>query len=145
MRAGVAPSVVPFNLDLKKPIKKEEKIQIFIDYNLAYSVWTDSDLGIDFLSGRVRSSRGRLAASVSRIDGRLDEAVVQLRQKGTASVPDAGDSGDQCKELAKSGSMKFMCGNLMGRKAHIGEVAISTSKGNVYISLTPYASRNPFA
>ena len=32
----------------------------------------------------------------------------------------------------------------MGKKAHIGEVVVSTSKGNVHISVTPYASKNPF-
>ena len=138
------PRVVPFLVDLGEPIKKGDRIEVMIDDNLAYSVWTDSDMGVDFLSGRVRSRRGKLAASVLRSDGKLDSAVVQFRQTGSAFVPSGGDSSRECKERAKSGAIKFLCENSMGKNSYIGEVVISTSKGNAHVSLTPYASKDPF-
>jgi len=138
-------SLVPFTVKLKESISQNEKIEIHIDGNLAYSVWSDSDLGIYLLSGRVRSLHGKISASVLREGGRIDKSVAQIYQTGTISIPIAGDTNRAYKDRSKPGVYKFIfTNNSMGRNGHIGEIVVSTQQGNAHILLTPFASANPY-
>jgi ankyrin repeat protein len=139
-----APWVVPFKVMLQEPLKKDEKLQLFIDNHLAYTLWSDKDLGIDFFSGRVRSPQGMLVAVVLRRDGERDEANVRLSQKESISIPEVADYQTDCKERAVAGEIRFLCKNEMGGEAYIGEIEILTAEGNIHVQLAPYASKNPY-
>jgi len=111
-------------------------------YNKIYSLGLKLDNGDTLYSknGDIRvafntMTRGQLSKSLG---------ASKKNTKRLFIIPKSSDGSKKFKIKAESGQVKILFKNKMGIGKHIGKVKFSTSKGLIFIKLTPYASKNPY-
>ena len=144
-------SVVPVTVEISPAMYQGDKLELLVGDNLAYIVEIEGPDSVSRVSARVRSDKsyGSIDVKLVRKSGEEEAEYAGFDNSKTSTPPNIGSKGKTVKQKFKSqlfgdSNLKILFKNDMGYDGHINKFDVTTSKGKIKISMTPWMSKHPF-